>query len=162
MIDSSVHNLQFSIVAHEPGFHNPKLPTWTNNQPIDDLFSAENPKITRKDLPQVPGAFQLLNVLSKEEADRFVQISEDLGYHEDSPVSLPHDIRHNENFNWVVGEDVDTTIWQRSQDLVTEEWQGQTAKGINARFRFYKYKKGDFLKPIPMVPGQEVELLTVN
>ncbi|NQZ78838.1 MAG: 2OG-Fe(II) oxygenase, partial [Ekhidna sp.] len=47
----------------------------------------------------------------------------------------------------VVSKAIDETIWERSKHLVTEEWNNQTAKGINARFRFYKYKEGDFFKP---------------
>ena len=139
----------FSVVAYEPGFHAPALPTWTDNLKTEDVFDTDfdNSKVERVEVPEVPGAFQLLNVLTEEETQKLIDISEHLGYDEDSPVSLPHEVRHNENFNWVVSEAIDKTIWKRSQHLVTEEWQGQTAKGINARFRFYKYKKGDFFKP---------------
>lgn len=136
----------FRIVVREKGFHNPSLPTWADNLTVDQVFDADfdTNKVQRMDVPEVPGTFQLLNVLSEEETQRIIDISEMLGYDEDSPVSLPHEIRHNENFNWVVNEVVDQTIWNRSSHLVTEEWQGETAKGINARFRFYKYKEGDF------------------
>ncbi len=140
---------QFYVVAHEPGFHAPALPTWADTLSATELFDPafDTTQVSRVNLPQVPGGFQLLNVLTSQEADRLVALSEMLGYHEDSPVSLPHQIRHNENFNWVVSQAIDTTLWQRSGHLVTEQWQGQTAQGINARFRFYKYKKGDFFSP---------------
>lgn len=139
----------FEVVAYEPGFHAPALPTWTDNIKTEDVFDTDfdNSKVERVEVPEVPGAFQLLNVLTEEETQKLIDISENLGYDEDSPVSLPHEVRHNENFNWVVSEAVDKTIWERSRHLVAEEWQGQTAMGINARFRFYKYKKGDFFKP---------------
>lgn len=139
----------FFIIAREPGFHAKALPTWADSLNANTIFDAEYDKknIIRLEIPEVPGAFQLLNVLSDKEADTLVEISELLGYTEDSPVSLPHEVRHNENFNWVVSEGIDTTIWERLSHLVTEEWRGQTAKGINARFRFYKYKKGDFFSP---------------
>jgi hypothetical protein len=139
----------FKVIAYEPGFHAPALPTWTDNLSNEDVFSTsfDTSKVKRVEVPEVPGAFQLLNVLTEEETQKLIDISENLGYDEDSPVSLPHEVRHNENFNWVVSEVIDKTIWERSQHLVTEEWKGQTAKGINARFRFYKYKEGDFFKP---------------
>lgn len=86
----------------------------------------------------MPGGFQLLNVLTEAETQKLINISEMLGYDEDSPVSLPHEIRHNENFNWIVSEIIDKTIWDRSKHLVNEEVNGEKAKGINARFRFYK------------------------
>ncbi|WP_425075259.1 hypothetical protein [Psychroserpens sp. S379A] len=142
-------NNKFNVVTYEPGFHAPALPTWTDNLTKEDVFtkSFDTSKVKRVEVPEVPGAFQLLNVLTDEETQKLIDVSENLGYDEDSPVSLPHEVRHNENFNWVVSEVIDKTIWERSQHLVTEEWQGQTAKGINARFRFYKYKEGDFFKP---------------
>lgn len=136
-------------MAHEPGFHAAALPTWTDTLQKQDVFDEhfDVSKVERREVSGVPGAFQLLHILTDSEVKRLIEISEYLGYDEDSPVSLPHEVRHNENLNWVVSETVDQTIWQRSHHLVTEVWQGQTAKGINARFRFYKYKKGDFFKP---------------
>ncbi|MCH2043933.1 MAG: hypothetical protein MK212_07290 [Saprospiraceae bacterium] len=138
----------FYVVAHEKGFHAAALPTWTDTLDASQIFEEnfDTNQVSRTEIPEVPGAFQLLNVLSDQETRKLIDVSELLGYDEDSPVSLPHEIRHNENFNWVVSEMIDRTIWERSQHLVTENWQGQTAKGINARFRFYKYKKGDFFK----------------
>lgn len=139
----------FTITAYEPGFHAPALPTWTDQLDKSEVFNEDFNKVnvSRLELPEVPGGFQLLNVLSNSECQNLIKISETLGYDEDSPVSLPHKVRHNENFNWVVSEAIDQTIWERSKHLVTEQWQGQTAKGINARFRFYKYKEGDFFSP---------------
>lgn len=139
---------KFYIVAHESGFHAPNLPVWTDSLDKSDLFDSEFDisKVSRIEVPEVPGAFQLLNVLSKNEVRRLIDISESLGYTEDSSVSLPHEVRHNENFNWVVSETIDGTIWDRSKHLVNEVWQEESAKGINARFRFYKYKEGDFFK----------------
>lgn len=139
---------KFSIVAHERGFHNPSLPTWTDTLSYDDIFDKDfdKSKVKRVEIEEVPGAFQLLNVLSKDETQKLIDFTESLGYDEDSPVSLPHDVRHNENFNWVVSEVIDKTIWDRSKHLVHESWQGEVAKGINARFRFYRYKEGDFFK----------------
>ena len=146
---TAVDKNDFYVIAHEKGFHAPALPTWTDelspSQVFEDDFKTD--EVIRVEISEVPGAFQLLNVLSETEAQRLIEISELLGYDEDSPVSLPHEVRHNENFNWVVSKAIDQTIWQRAGHLVTEEWQGQTAKGINARFRFYKYKEGDFFKP---------------
>lgn len=137
----------FKIVAHEPGFNVQSLPTWTDDGNIKGLFEKEKTEVTRIEVPEVPGAFQLLNVLSKKETEKIIAITETLGYHEDSPVSLPHDVRHNKNLNWVVSEMIDHTIWNRTKHLVKEEYRGETAKGINARFRFYKYDEGDFFKP---------------
>ncbi|MFT5425086.1 MAG: hypothetical protein ACI9ZT_000007 [Gammaproteobacteria bacterium] len=139
-------NENLYIVANESGFGSEPLPVWTDRPSLINLFDASPPETTRVDIPEVPGAFQLLNVLSEQEADAILNIAEQLGFHEDSPVSLSHDVRHNENMNWVVSETIDGTIWKRSKHLVTEHHNEQTAKGLNARFRFYKYGKGDFFK----------------
>ena len=136
------------VVAREPGLETGPLPTWADRDgaaALFDLLPAQ--PVARVNIANVPGAFQLLDVLSATEADRFVNLAEGLGFHQDSPVSLPHSVRHNDNLNWVVSESIDGTIWKRSGHLVTEQINGQTAKGINARFRFYRYGVGDFFKP---------------
>ena len=95
----------------------------------------------------MPGAFQLLDVLSDAECAQFVTISDALGYHHDAPVSLPHHVRHNTNVNWVVDESVDAPIWERCRPLIPERVAGAPALGLNARFRFYRYREGDFFRP---------------
>jgi len=138
---------QPTIIAHEMGLEATPLPTWTDDGSAIELCSTPVVPVSRVDIPEVPGAFQLLNVLSHREADAFINQAEQLGFHKDSPVSLPHSVRHNENLNWVVSEKIDRTIWQRSKEAVPENVNGQIAKGINARFRFYRYSAGDFFAP---------------
>lgn len=136
------------VINRETGFGPDALPIWTDRKGTINPFEDRDPsEVTRVEVPEVPGAFQLLNVLSDTEADNIVKLSEQLGFHEDSPVSLPHEVRHNQNVNWVVSEAIDSVFWERSKGLVTEEVNGQTATGINARFRFYRYDKGDYFKP---------------
>lgn len=98
-----------------------------------------------------PGAFQLLNVLAPEECQRLVELSERLGYLKDAPVSLPREVRHNDNVTWVTDEETDRLIWSRVAHFCGQnpEWfHNQEAVGINARFRFYRYGPGDFFKPL--------------
>ncbi|MCO7231600.1 MULTISPECIES: oxidoreductase [unclassified Cobetia] len=141
-------SLSFHVVRHERGFSPTPLPIWTDNGDVSDLFEADAiPEVVRQEVEGVPGAFQLLNVLTPAEADHFVAALEEMGFEEDAPVSLPRSVRHNHNVNWVVSEAVDQVIWQRSAPLVTEQIQGEGAKGINARFRTYRYEAGDFFKP---------------
>lgn len=138
----------FYVINLEPGFGTDPLPIWTDRPGAIDLFEDRDPEdVTRVDLEGVPGAFQLLNVLSDSEADAIVEIAERLGFHQDAPVSLSHDIRHNKNVNWVVSEAIDAVLWERSRRLVPETVHGQAATGLNARFRFYRYDQGDYFKP---------------
>ena len=144
-------NRDFYVVAREPGAENPSLPTWASRKSnpinLDALFAIS--KVKRKDIPEVPGAFQLLNVFTEEECKRFIEITESLGYLKDAAVSLPREIRHNDNLTWVTDEATDQLIWERVKHLTnnnSEMFDNQVAVGINARFRFYRYSEGDFFK----------------
>ena len=139
----------FYVVTTEPGHTDAELPVWASTDPGSIGF-RENPAtvIERKDLSDIPGAFHLLNVLSAEECDRFIEIGEALGYHGDAPVSLSRSVRHNNNFNWIVDESVDGPIWDRCRSFFgVSEFDGRHPLGLNARFRFYHYGKGDFFNP---------------
>lgn len=138
----------FYTAAYEPGRETPALPTWADTGTGVIAFdNATSSTVTRQDIDAVPGVFQLFNVLTTNECDQFIRITESLGYHADSPVSLPHSIRHNHNLNWVVDASVDEPIWARCRGLIDERINGQQALGLNARFRFYRYSEGDFFKP---------------
>lgn len=140
----------FYVVAKEAGTGHSALPAWANegSNPIElDLnYSAD---VARVDVENVPGAFQLLNVLSKEECRRFIEVTESLGYLEDAAVSLPRDVRHNNNVTWVVDEETDRIIWDRCKHLVRDNFDifnGKKPLGINARFRFYRYEQSDYFE----------------
>ena len=146
---TSCGGADFYVVTTEPGHTDSDLPVWACTEP-GGIRYHENPAavIERKDLPDIPGAFHLLNVLSAEECDRFVQISEALGYHGDAPVSLSRSVRHNHNFNWIVDESVDGPIWDRCRSFFgVSEFDSRHPLGFNARFRFYRYGGGDFFNP---------------
>jgi predicted 2-oxoglutarate/Fe(II)-dependent dioxygenase YbiX len=146
---TSCGGADFFVVAREAGHTDLNLPVWTCTEPGGISYHEKLAAVTeRKDVRGVPGVFHLLNVLSDEECDRFVQISEALGYHGDAPVSLPRRIRHNNNFNWIVDESVDGPIWDRCRRFFrVSEFDGQRPLGLNARFRFYRYVAGDFFNP---------------
>jgi hypothetical protein len=151
MMNKSSPYVDHFVVAYEPGAEHPALPVWASDQPnIAVLSPSANNDITKKAVPQVPGAFQLLNVFSKEECQRLIAVSESMGYLPDAAVSLPRDIRHNDSLTWVIDEQTDGIIWDRVKHLMHDEqgiYNGDTALGINARFRFYRYSKGDYFKP---------------
>jgi len=142
----------FFVAAFERGAEHPSLPAWGNRHFNAAHLSdnADVSQIERRELPQVPGAFQLLNVLSKDECDRLIKISEQLGFLPDAAVSLPRSVRHNDSLTWIVDEQTDGTIWQRIAHLVDDRqaiFGGSKALGINARFRFYRYSADDYFKP---------------
>lgn len=142
----------FYIVAYEPGAEHPALPTWANHDENPVALASKYPleKIQREEIGNVPGAYKLLNVLSPAECQRFIDLTEALGYLPDAAVSLPRDIRHNDNVVWVTDRKTDGIIWHRVAPQVTQQlelFQQKLPLGLNARFRFYRYSKGDFFKP---------------
>lgn len=138
----------FYVVAQEHGFGEDALPLWTDRQgEVSPFGDHDIDSVRRVDLTEVPGAFQLLNVLGSDEAEQLVNIAEQLGFHQDAPVSLPHDVRHNDNLNWIVSESIDGEIWRRAAHLVRDTVGNQVARGLNARFRFYRYACGDYFSP---------------
>jgi hypothetical protein len=142
----------FFVAALEPGAEHPALPAWgnrhVNTANLSDTFDVS--LIERDELAQVPGAFQLLNVLAKEECDTLISISEQLGFLADAAVSLPRSVRHNDSLTWIVDKKTDGIIWQRIAHLMDDRqaiFNGCKALGINARFRFYRYNPDDYFKP---------------
>jgi predicted 2-oxoglutarate/Fe(II)-dependent dioxygenase YbiX len=144
-------NASFYVVAHEPGAEHPALPTWASREANPAALADTSPaEVERSDLPVPRGAYQLLNVLCPGECQRLTQLSEQLGYLPDAAVSLPREIRHNDNVVWVTDEDTDRIIWQRIADLAAQDlaiFGDRQPLGLNARFRFYRYGPGDYFKP---------------
>ena len=139
----------FYVVAYEPGAENPSLPAWANHGSNPAGLATAYPKelIARQPVAGVPGAFQLLNVLSAEECQSLIELSETLGYLPDAAVSLPRRVRHNDNMVWVTDPATDDIIWQRVAHLLAQDavdYNGCRPLGINARFRFYRYGEGDY------------------
>jgi hypothetical protein len=141
----------FYIVAHEAGAENPAIPTWAcrdDNPSALETHAAGT--VERRDIASVPGAFQLLNVLSPAECRQLVDLTESLGYLADAAVSLPRSVRHNDSLTWVIDDATNAIIWQRCQSLMQDGNEfntGKPALGINSRFRFYRYGQGDYFAP---------------
>lgn len=144
-------NADIFVAAYEPGAEHPALPTWANSKVnLAALSPASTNKITKQVVSSVPGALQLLNVFSADECQRLIKASETMGYLPDAAVSLPRDVRHNDSLTWVVDKQTDGIIWDRIKHLMADEqgiFDNKAAVGLNARFRFYRYSKGDYFKP---------------
>ena len=140
----------FFIVTRERGTERDDLPVWaTNKQNPLHLHDSITKPIVRQEVPGVPGAFQLLDVLRPEECERLLATVETLGFTQDAAVSLPRSVRHNSNLNWIVDDSTADIIWQRCQPHFTDKYDhfmGQKPLGINGRFRVYRYEEGDFFK----------------
>lgn len=139
---------EFFIAARESGSMHRDLPLWGNRQenPIK-LAKQALGVIIRIEVEGVPGAFQLLNVLTDLECQAFIQTAESLGYTEDAAVSLGRNIRHNMNLNWIIDNTTERLIWSRISSKFSSNTTNFLAKyplGLNQRFRFYRYAAGDY------------------
>ena len=141
----------FYIAAREPGAENASIPTWANRVPNPAGLAADRSVApARIDVAGVPGAFQLPGLLDQDECGRLCELSESLGYLADAAVSLPREIRHNDSFTWIVDDSTCDIVWRRCGELVYDRHEynaGKAALGLNARFRFYRYREGDYFSP---------------
>ncbi len=139
---------KFFIAAREAGSMRDDLPLWGAN--IENPMALAKPPIQpviREDVSSVPGAFQLHNVLSKEECQNFIQATEALGYTDDAAVSLPRSVRHNSNLTWIADNTTLDILWQRCKENFSDKqnhFLGKQPVGLNGRCRFYRYQPGDF------------------
>jgi predicted 2-oxoglutarate/Fe(II)-dependent dioxygenase YbiX len=144
-------NANFYVVARQPGAENPAIPSWASR--VDNpagLVSDRGAAVKRLDAADVPGAFQLLDVLDADECERLRNLSETRGYLADAAVSLPRSVRHNDSFTWIADDTTCDIVWRRCRKLVhdgSDYNAGKAALGLNARFRFYRYREGDFFAP---------------
>ena len=141
----------FYVIAREPGAEHHAIPTWAsraqNPAALDADYAAP---VTRRDIDAVPGAFQLLNLLTADECARLVELSESIGYLEDAAVSLPRSVRHNDSFTWVADDQTNAIVWNRCAAFMRDDDPcnaGKQALGLNARYRFYRYGPGDYFAP---------------
>ncbi|WP_299588659.1 2OG-Fe(II) oxygenase [uncultured Microbulbifer sp.] len=141
---------KFFIIAREPGAEHPALPTWASREENPASLNNTAPSlIQRREVVGVPGAFQLLNVFSNDECQRLIEITENIGYLPDAAVSLPREVRHNDNLTWVVDAVSERLIWERCSPLMQDPshyFEGRQPVGLNQRFRFYRYGVGDYFQ----------------
>ena len=140
------------IAAYERGSVDNALPLWASGEENPLSLNKLHPQpVEHNDVEGVPGVFQLLNVLSEHECQRFITATENMGYTEDAAVSLGRNIRHNMNLNWIIDDTSERIIWSRIAPLLASLSDDNPALflneqplGLNQRFRFYRYKEGDF------------------
>lgn len=135
----------FRILQRESGSMRMDLPIFAAN-PGTFKLSDTPPEVTREDYPEVEGCFMLHNVLTPEECEQIIAISESMGYTEDAPVSLGRNIRQNDNCVWISNPDFTDAIFERCRAHFPQEVDGGKPVGINMRWRLYKYNPNDIFK----------------
>ena len=164
-------SVQFRIVHHESGQIEKNLPIFealphvasqlldndiNNDNEEKQLCNISSPN-NDNDIIEVEnyrdGVFVIQNVLTKEECQRFIDLSESMGYTPDAPVSLGRNIRHNENCVWMMNANINQQIFNRIQHLVPQSilFRDDVPNigppiSLNQRWRLYKYNPNDVFK----------------
>ena len=148
------------------------IPIWTTNPSAVEYVFGENTRAPASEIEPIPrlesfsttderanNFFKGCNprlikgLLSKEECERIIELSEATGYTEEAPVSLGKGIRDNEGTTWVAGEDLNDALFQRARPMLPQKRDERSEQGtgdlcgLNARWRFYKYKPNDVFRP---------------
>ncbi|KAK7052112.1 hypothetical protein R3P38DRAFT_3386647 [Favolaschia claudopus] len=112
------------------------------------LLSAEHPQ--RFDVPGVPGAFIVNDVFEASECRALIDAAEAVGMLPDEPVAgsaaqLASVLAHN--FIWLADADFISTLYDRVVPHLPPAVHGGAVKGINRRFRLYRYRPGALYRP---------------
>ncbi|KAI1860282.1 hypothetical protein JX265_005803 [Neoarthrinium moseri] len=107
-------------------------------------LSPTPPPTSHHKHPSVPNLSLMKDVLSVEECKSIIAATETVGYLPDAPIRddgaeasiLAH------NVYWIVDEAFHDTLWQRVRPFIPSEIDGKKARGINRRFRVYRYVPG--------------------
>ncbi|KEY69232.1 hypothetical protein S7711_01687 [Stachybotrys chartarum IBT 7711] len=106
-------------------------------------LSATAPHITWHDHPSVPRLGMAKNVLSSEECKAIIAAGEHVNFLPDAPIREDGDLSIlAHNFYWVVDTAFHDTLWSRVSPFLPRAVNGRLARGLNRRFRVYRYVPG--------------------
>lgn len=128
------------------------------------LSASSPPPTARHDHPSVPGLFLLTDVLTQSEARKMVQATEAVGFEPDQPaggsaIDMISVLAHNliwyirllhslislhltYKTNRLANPEFHDTLYNRIKHLVPPFMHGGPVRGINKRFRIYRYRPG--------------------
>jgi len=115
---------------------------------VDCVFENKAMRVAKTDI--APGIFTLSDVLSPEECKACIELSEGLGF-ETALINMnmggvqDRDVRNNGR---VILDDAERAalLWSRIAPEVPVFLNGRQARGLNERFRFYRYEPGQQFK----------------
>ncbi|KAJ5375873.1 hypothetical protein N7517_007879 [Penicillium concentricum] len=125
----------------KPPNHHPAIlyTTAPNAVPLDPV----SPSITYHAHPAVPGLGLALNVLSDAECKAIIAAGESVNFLPDAPLREDGDISIlAHNFYWIIDTTFHDMLWARISPYVPPSINGRLVRGINRRFRVYRYVPG--------------------
>lgn len=125
----------------KPPNHHPAI-LYTSSPDAVPL-AAEAPNMSYEAHPHVPGLGIAKNVLSPSECRSIISAGESVEFLPDSPLRQDGDISVlAHNFYWVVDTAFHDKLWSRVSSFVPASIDGRLARGLNRRFRVYRYVPG--------------------
>ncbi|KAK1466499.1 prolyl 4-hydroxylase [Colletotrichum cuscutae] len=123
-----------------PNHHDALLYTTAPNTiPLVD----ERPPVTAHAHPVVPGLSLLKDVLSVDECKAIITAGETVNFLPDAPLREDGDISIlAHNFYWVVDTAFHDALWSRVSSFVPQSVDRRKVRGLNRRFRVYRYVPG--------------------
>ncbi|KAJ5933302.1 hypothetical protein N7516_007791 [Penicillium verrucosum] len=101
------------------------------------------PSITYHAHPAVPGLGLALNVLSAAECRAIIAAGESVNFLPDAPLREDGDISIlAHNFYWIIDTTFHDMLWKRISPYVPPSINGRMVRGVNRRFRVYRYVPG--------------------
>jgi hypothetical protein len=139
---------QFRIIETTPGLQRkpPNLHPAFLHASRDDaiLLSPNPPKATHHTHPIVPNLHLLQDVLLPEECLQIIAAAETIGFTPDAPIRAEGEessiLAHN--FYWIVDNAFCSKLWSRVENFVPEFVGQKKVRGLNRRFRVYRYVPG--------------------
>jgi predicted 2-oxoglutarate/Fe(II)-dependent dioxygenase YbiX len=111
---------------------------------------ADAPKAHREDITVGDKiVFSIENVITREEAARFIALTEGLGYRDAAPgIQTPPGMRRNKTVHWIAPADALAEIHRRIAPLLPQTLDGQTlSPRLSHRINMYRYDQGDEFNP---------------
>lgn len=139
---------QFRIIETTPGPQRkpPNLHPAILHASQDDaiLLSQETPPATIHYHPVVPSLSLIKDVLSISECSSIITAAQTIGFTPDAPIMSSREdasvLAHN--FYWIIDESLAGRLWQRVKNHLPEIVDGKLVRGLNRRFRVYRYVPG--------------------
>lgn len=107
-------------------------------------LSSTPPPATHHQHPSVPNLHLLKDVLSPRECEAIIAAGETHGFKPDAPITEEGEessiLAHN--FYWIVDEAFNAKLWSRVAPFIPAEVSGKKVRGLNRRFRVYRYVPG--------------------
>lgn len=138
---------KFRIIETTPGLQRKPAnlhPAILHASQDDAIILRPDADVKHSSHPVVPNLHLLKDVLSPEECEQIIATAETIGFIPDAPIRAQGEessvLAHN--FYWIVDDSFCSKLWDRVSPLMPTNVGGKKARGINRRFRVYRYVPG--------------------